>query len=66
MDPFRAVQRATGSQGTFALLAEVGANVTTFTDTGVRTGKAYRYRVQAFNGAGASAWSNTISVLVRR
>ena len=55
MDPFRAVQRATGSQGTFALLAEVGANVTTFTDTGVRTGKAYRYRVQAFNGAGASA-----------
>jgi probable HAF family extracellular repeat protein len=60
------VQRATGAQGTFAFLAEVPANVTTFTDATVKAGKTYRYRVRAFNAAGTSAWSNTISVRVRR
>jgi predicted phage tail protein len=59
------VERATGTQGTFAFLSQVGADVTTFTDTTVKAGKTYRYRVQAFNAAGASDWSNTISVRVR-
>jgi len=60
------IQRATGAQGTFALLAQVGANATTFTDATARPGKTYRYRVQAFNATGGSPWSNTISVRVRR
>jgi probable HAF family extracellular repeat protein len=60
------VHRAMGTQGSFVLLSQVGANVTTFTDTTVKAGKTYRYRVQAFNAAGVSAWSNTISVRVRR
>jgi probable HAF family extracellular repeat protein len=60
------VQRATGTQGTFALISRVNANITTFTDTTVKAGKTYRYRVQAFNAVGASAWSNTISVRIRR
>jgi probable HAF family extracellular repeat protein len=60
------IQRATGTQGTFAFLSQVGANVTTFTDTTATAGKAYRYRVRAVNAAGVSAWSNTISVRVRR
>jgi probable HAF family extracellular repeat protein len=60
------VQRATGTQGTFGLLSQAGANVTTFTDTTARPGKTYRYRVQAFNATGVSAWSNTISIRVRR
>jgi hypothetical protein len=60
------VQRALGTQGTFALLSQVGANITAFTDTAVKAGKTYRYRVQAYNTAGASAWSNEISLRVRR
>jgi probable HAF family extracellular repeat protein len=60
------VQRATGTMGTFAPLARVGANVITFTDTTVKAGKTYRYRVLAFNATGSSAWSNAISVRVRR
>jgi probable HAF family extracellular repeat protein len=60
------IQRAQGTQGTFVLLSQVGVNVTTFTDTTAKAGRTYRYRVQAFNAAGASAWSNTISVRVRR
>jgi fibronectin type 3 domain-containing protein len=59
------VQRALGA-GSFVLLAELGANVTSYTDTTVKAGKTYQYRVRAFNGAGVSAWSNTIKVRVRR
>ena len=60
------VQRARGAQGSFVLLATVGANITTYIDAAVTAGKVYRYRVRAFNDAGASAWSNTIRVRVRR
>jgi probable HAF family extracellular repeat protein len=59
------VQRALGATGTFARVAEVGASVTTWTDAGTKPGKTYRYRVQAYNAAGASAWSNVVSVRVR-
>lgn len=52
------IQRATGSAA-FAPLAHVGAQATTYIDTTVKAGKAYRYRIRAFNGAGSSAWSAT-------
>ena len=35
----------------FAQIAQVGANVTTFPDTGLSPNTRYRYRVRAFNGA---------------
>ena len=60
------IQRALATSGTFASVGQVGANVTTFTDVTARAGKTYRYRVQAFNAAGPSAWSNTIAVRARR
>ena len=60
------IERAAGSQGAFATLSQVGPNTTTFTDTKAKAGRTYRYRVQAFNDAGASAWSNPITVRVRR
>jgi probable HAF family extracellular repeat protein len=60
------IQRARGSQGTFVLIGQVGANYTTFIDTAVQAGKLYRYRVRAYNDAGLSAWSNTVSVRARR
>src|SRR4030095_4994592 len=53
------IERALGTQP-FTLLAQVGADVISYTDTTVRQGKTYLYRVQAYNSAGASAWSNNI------
>ncbi len=58
------VQRSVG-RGAFLFLAEVSDNVTTYTDTTVVARGSYRYRVRAFNDAGASAWSNTIRVRPR-
>ena len=43
---------------TFAEIARVGANVVTFTDTGLPTGTAFSYRIRAFNAAGLSGYSN--------
>ena len=60
-----AIARAQGNRVAFVTLAQVGANVTTFTDTTIRAGKTYRYRVQALNSAGASPWSNEIRVRTR-
>jgi len=60
------VQRALGSQATFVLIGSTGANVTTFTDTTAKAGKTYRYRVRAYNDAGPSSWSNTVSIRARR
>jgi hypothetical protein len=39
----------------------VGANVTSYSNTGLRASTTYYYRVQATNGGGGSAWSNTAS-----
>jgi hypothetical protein len=56
------IQRAVGPQGKFTQLAQVGANAITYTDTTVATGTVYRYRVRAYNSAGVSAWSGTVTV----
>ena len=45
----------------FAQIAQVGANVTTFANTGLTRNTAYNYRVRAFNADGNSAYSNTAS-----
>ncbi len=50
------------SNGTWARIAVVPPNTTTYTDTDVVPGMFYTYRVQAINGAGASAWSSEITV----
>ena len=51
------IERATGA-GAFSPLGTALANATTFTDNSVAGGTAYRYRVFAFNAAGASPASN--------
>jgi hypothetical protein len=53
-DGFR-IERKMGTQGTFTQMATVGANITSYTDSGLVAGKTYCYRVQAFNVAGNSS-----------
>lgn len=44
---------------TFSQIDVVGANVTTYSSTGLAAGTWYGYRVRAYNGAGNSGYSNT-------
>ena len=54
------IERATGG-GAFAVVASVGANVTTYADSGLSASTAYSYRMYAVNAVGASTYSNTAS-----
>jgi hypothetical protein len=42
----------------FKRIATLGANVTTYADTGLKASTTYRYRVRAYNSGGNSAYSN--------
>jgi len=53
------VYRSSKRRGGVRRIATVGANVTTFANTGLRASTRYRYRVRAYNSAGNSADSNT-------
>jgi hypothetical protein len=60
-DGFR-IERCQGSGcSSFAQIATVGANVTSFQNTGLSAGTSYSYRVRAYNAGGNSAYSNTAS-----
>ena len=53
-----AVERSTGSGGSFAEVTRTGPGVTIYTDLMVATTTTYCYRVRAFNAAGYSAYSD--------
>lgn len=50
----------------FQQLPAFGANITSYTDSGLKTNATYRYRLRAFNAAGNSAYSNTVSGRARK
>jgi pectate lyase len=54
------IERAVGG-GTFSQIATVGANVRTFSNTGLSAGTTYSYRVRAYNSSGNSSYTNTAS-----
>lgn len=56
------IERKTGSSGAWVQIATVGANVTTYGDTGVLPDTLHSYRVRSFNAGGASSYSNAVSV----
>ena len=48
----------------FGQLAQVGKDVITYVDQAVVEGGKYCYRVNAYNTAGASAWSNSAEITI--
>jgi transcriptional regulator CtsR len=52
------IERKTGAEGTYAEIATVGANVTSYSDNGLSQITEYFYRVRAYNTGGNSAYSN--------
>ena len=57
------IERCTGNGcNNFAEIAQVGPNVSSFSNTGLTRNTRYRYRVRAFNGGGNSGYSNIITV----
>jgi len=59
-DNFSLERKAGG--GSFATLATLAANVTTYTDSDVTQDVTYVYRVKATNTGGDSAYSNELTV----
>lgn len=53
------IYRLSGSE--FSLLASVGANVTTFTDSNLDCGETYSYESTAFNNQGESTHSSVVN-----
>jgi hypothetical protein len=54
------IERRTGTNSTFARVASVSPNVSTYTDPNLASSTTYCYRVNAFNSAGSSAYTNEI------
>lgn len=52
--------------GAFSVVATVAADAQAYSDGTVKVNKTYTYRVSAFNAAGTSPYSNSVSVTARR
>jgi carboxypeptidase T len=60
------IERCTGAGcSDFAQIATVGANVTSYANTGLTASTSYSYRVRAYNGAGDSDYSNPASAVTQ-
>ncbi len=59
------IEQKVGSGGTYTEIAVVGANVSTYSHTGLETSTTYYYRVKAYKGGLDSAYSNEASAGTR-
>jgi hypothetical protein len=57
------LERSTSATSGFTQIASLGANVITYSDSGLTSGTTYYYRIRASNSAGSSAYSSVVSVL---
>ena len=60
---FKVERSANGKS--YSQITTVGANFVTFSDTGLRSGRKYYYRVRAYNGTSNSAYSNIMSATAK-
>ncbi len=54
------IYRATSQGGAFSLIQTTGANVESYTNTGLSQNTPYIYRIRAIKSGGASAYSNDV------
>jgi len=59
------IERKDSSGGNWNQIGTVGANITTFKNSGLSEATNYYYRVKAYNDIGDSLYSNELSVLTR-
>src|SRR5262249_47548669 len=52
------IERKQGTNGTYAQIATLWINTTSYVDTAVTSGSTYCYHVNAYNSAGGSSFSN--------
>jgi hypothetical protein len=52
------LRQSTSLNGTYSVIATLQANAKTYTNSGLKKGKKYFYKVKAVNSAGSSEWSN--------
>jgi hypothetical protein len=57
------VQRSLSATSGFAQIVTVGASATSYSDSGLAADTTYYYRVNAYNSAGNSGYSNTASAI---
>ena len=58
------IERCTGAGcSDFTQIATVGANITSYSNTGLTASTSYSYRVRAYNAVGDSDYSNTASAV---
>jgi hypothetical protein len=60
------VERAPSGAGDFTQIATTGPGVAAYVDQAVTEGTSYDYRVRAYDSAGGSAYSNTLTIVVQR
>lgn len=58
------IERKDGTDGAWGLIATVGANVTTYANTGLSASVPYRFRVRAINSDGGSPWSEEVHAII--
>jgi peptidyl-Asp metalloendopeptidase len=58
------IERSTNGKS-YSQIATVGANATTFANTGLRSGRKYYYRVRAYSGTSNSPYSNTVNTIAK-
>ena len=51
------IERKTGTTGTYAQIATLGTNVTSYTDSALVDGTTYCFQVRAYNAAGNSPFT---------
>lgn len=56
------IQRSQDGGNNWTQIVQTGPSVTSYLDARVKSKTTYLYHVRAFNGAGVSAWSNTLQV----
>jgi hypothetical protein len=59
------IERRMGTTQTYTQIAIVGANITSYNDSGLVDGETYCYRVHAFNAAGSSPYSDEACAVAR-